>query len=665
MFRNKTLSLYILIFTFITACTFTQKIRDGDTAFERKQYAVAAKMLSKEYNKSKSRIEKGKKAFLIGESYRRMNKNEASIEWYKIAYDNQFGIDALKEYAFALKKNEQYVEAAAAFKNLGLEIGSPYEYRREITACNQSIDWLKGSKDNVYKTELSSFNTGSAEYAPTAYGNDFLVITSDRNQSTGDDTYNWTGSNFSDLFLVNLKTNSSEPFDAAINTPNNEGTVSFNVDFTEMYFSRCFSEENRTDIYCKLMMSKKEGDSWTEPSILSFVEDKVNYGHPSLTPDGGTLYFSSNHPEGWGGYDIYTVDRTPEGWDIPQLMGRTINTDGNEKFPFIDQDTLYFASDYHTGLGGLDVFKSYKIDSDNWTPVYNLKPPINSGADDFGFIIDYRAPAKDGVLQAGYFTSSREDGKGSDDIYRFEKGLPPPPPPVDTTKEPEPIVYKMTLNGFILEKIYRDPTNPNSEVIGRKPLDQATATIGFNGNSENIVVGPDGKFSIELEENMDYNFLGSKDGYLNNTGRFSSKGIGKDPANPVTSYEVEIVLDKIFKNQEITLENIYYDYDKAFIRSDAAPTLNNLATILTRNPNIKIQLSSHTDCRGKTKYNKDLSQRRAQSAVDYLITKLGISSSRLTAVGYGKESPAVDCLCSKCTEEEHQINRRTTFKIVE
>lgn len=665
MIKSNTLSFYLLIVLFISACTYTQKIRDGQTAFERKQYSVATKMLTKEYNKSKSRVEKGKKAFLIGESYRRMNKNEASIEWYKTAYDNQFGIDALKEYAFALKKNEQYKEAAAAFKNLGLEIGSPYEYRREITACNQAIDWKKGSANNVYKVEISSFNTGSAEYAPTTYENEFLVITSDRNQSTGDETYNWTGSNFSDLFLVNLKSNTTEPFDPIINTANNEGTVSFNNDFTEMYFSRCFSEVGRADIYCKLMMSKKDGDSWTAPTVLSFVEDKVNYGHPSLTPDGGTLYFSCNHPEGWGGYDIYSVDRTPEGWDIPRLMGRTINTDGNEKFPFIDNDTLYFASDYHTGLGGLDIFKSFKTDGDNWTPVYNLKPPINSGADDFGFIIDPRAPKKDGVLQAGYFTSSRENGKGNDDIYRFEKGLPPPPPPVDTTKEPEVIVYKMILNGFILEKIYRNPTNPNSEVIGRKPLDQASSTINFNGKSEKVVVGPDGKFSIELEENMDYSFLGSKEGYLNNTARFSSKGIAKDPSTPITTYEVEIVLDKIFKNKEITLENIYYDYDEDYIRSDAEPTLNNLATILNQNPNIKIQLASHTDCRGKPRYNKDLSQRRAQSAVNYLINNLGISSDRLSAVGYGKESPAIDCVCTKCTDEEHQINRRTTFKIVE
>ncbi len=661
MLKNNTLSLLLLLGLIISACTFTQKIRDGETAFERKQYAVAVTMLTKEYNKSKSRIEKGKKAFFIGESYRRMNKNEKSIEWYKTAYDNQYGIDALKEYAFALKKNEQYKEAAVAFKELGLEIGSPYEYRREITACNQAIDWLKDKDKNVYKVELSSFNTGSAEYAPTPYADDYLVITSDRNQSTGDETYNWTGSNFSDLFLVNLKSNDTEPFGNNINTPNNEGTVAFNQNFTEMYFSRCFSNLNRADVFCKLMVSKKEGDSWTSPTILSFVEDNVNYGHPTLSSDGSTLYFSCNHPEGWGGYDIYSVERSPEGWDLPRLMGRTINSDGNEKFPFIDQDTLYFASDHHTGLGGLDIFRTYKTEKDNWAPIHNLKPPINSGADDFGFVIDYRSQLKDGVLQSGYFTSSRENGKGSDDIYRFEKGLPPPPPPIDTSK---PIVYKMILDGFVLEKIYRDPTNPNSQVIGRKPLDQSKVDITFDGKKETITVGPDGQFTLELEENMDYDFVGSKEGYLVNTARFSSKGIGKDPNNPTTRYEIEIVLDKIFKDKEITLENIYYDFDKWDIRPDAEPTLNELGQILQQNPAIKIQLASHTDCRGGARYNKDLSQKRAQSAVDYLIS-IGIDTQRLSAKGYGKDAPAVDCICSKCSEEEHQINRRTTFKIVE
>ena len=647
----------------IICCTYTMKIKDGRMAYDRMQYSVATKMLTKEYKKAKSRLEKGKLAYLIGDSFRRMNENEKSIEWFQIAYDNQFGVDALKYYAFALKQNEQYEDAAAAFKNLGLEIGSPYEYRREITACTQASDWINGIDQNVYSVNLASFNTGDADYAPMVYGNDQLVFTSDRKSSVGEDIYNWTGNSFSDLFLVNINSNIVEPFDASINTSNNEGTVAFNESYTEMYFTRCVSEEKRADIFCKLMFSTKEGNSWSAAKPLNFVEDKVNYGHPTLSADGSTLYFSCNHPDGWGGYDIYYSERSPDGWDIPQLMGRSINTEGDEKFPFVDKDTLYFSSDHHVGMGGLDVFKTFKMDDDTWASVHNLKPPLNSGSDDFGFMVDYRIDPSDGIIQQGYFSSSRANGKGNDDIYRFERRMPPPPPPIDTTNI-VPIVYKMILNGFVLEKIYRQPNNPNSDVLGRKPLDQSTVQIMLNGQQETITVGPDGMFTIELEENSNYTFNASHPGYLNNNTRFSSKGIGKDPENPVTTYEVEIVLDKIFKNKEITLENIYYDFDKWDIRDDAKPQLNNLAEILVQNPTINIQLSSHTDCQGNAKYNQNLSQQRAQSAVDYLIS-LGIATERLSAKGYGEDALAIDCICNKCSDDEHQINRRTTFKIVE
>jgi peptidoglycan-associated lipoprotein len=657
--------LTLLVFSLlISGCTYTQKIKDGKTAYERMQYAVAVKMLTKEYNKAKSRLEKGKIAYLLGDSYRRMNNNEASIPWYQTAYDNQYGIDALKQYAFALKQNEQYKEAAEAFKNLGLEIGSPYEYRREITACNQAIAWLGILDQAVYQVESAPFNTGDAEYAPIAYGANQLLITSDRKSSVGENTYNWTGNSFSDLFLVDLGSSNVASFDASINTANNEGTVAFNESFTEMFFTRCFADQNRADAYCRLMVTTKEGDSWSIPEQLNFIEDKVNYGHPALSADGSILYFSANHPEGWGGYDIYYAERIPNGWEVPQLLGRSINTEGDEKFPFIDKDTLYFASDQHVGMGGLDIFKTYKMDNDSWAPVQNLKPPLNSGSDDFAFIVDYRAEPGPGVIQQGYFSSSRKAGKGNDDIFRFEKRNPPPPPPADTTKTPEPIVYKMLLNGYVLEKIYRQAGNPNSEVIGRKPLDQSKVQIVVNGTTETVTVGPDGLFTLVLAEESDYTFNASHVGYLNNSGRFSSKGIGKDPNNPITTYEVEIILDKIFKDREIVLENIYYDFDESFIREDAKPQLNKLAEILRQNPEIRIQLSSHTDCQGNANYNQGLSQERAQAAVDYLIS-LGLSAERLSAKGYGEELLAVNCICNKCTEEEHQINRRTTFKILE
>ncbi|MCP3933621.1 MAG: OmpA family protein [Bacteroidetes bacterium] len=661
---NKLYLLYIpLLALLINGCTYTQKIRDGRTAFERKQFSVAIPMLKKEFNKEKSRVEKGKIAFLLGESYKNLTQNDYAIEWYKNAYDNQYGIEALEEYAFTLKRNQQYAEAMAAFKELGIEIGSPYEYRREISACEIAIGW-QDTPSEEFSVKLAEFNSRHADYSPSIYKNNQLVFTSDRMASTGEDIYNWTGNEYSDLFVVGINSNEVESFSQQINSTFNEGTATFNKTFTEVYFTRCFGGKGN-DQYCKLMMSKANGNFWSPPKILEFVENNVNYGHPSLSNDGNTLYFSSNHSEGWGGFDIYASQRTLDGWDIPKLLSRSINTPGDEKFPYVIADTLYFASDFHTGMGGLDIFKTYKLTNGYWAPVQNLKPPINSGGDDFGLIIHEAASKNAEIIQSGYFTSTRYDGAGSDDIYVFEQRTPPPPSPEEIAEEPKEIIYKMTLEGYVVEKIYEDPGDPNSKVLGRKPLADSKVNIKINGaEDKNITLGEDGFFTFELDQNTVYDFIASKDNFLNNSETFSTEGIGKDPNNPVQKFEVEILLDKIFRNKEIRLENIYYDFDKWDIREDAMPTLNDLAQNLLLNPEIRIQLASHTDCRGNARYNEDLSQKRAQSAVDYLISK-GIESDRLTAKGFGEAVLEINCPCSRCSEEEHQRNRRTTFTILE
>lgn len=658
------LPLLALLFSFLGSCTYTEKVRDGKTAIEVKQYAVALDLLQKEYEKSKSRVEKGRIAFRIGEAYKNMNQSEQAIRWYKIAYDNQYGWESLREYAYALKQAERYEEAARAFKNLGIEIGSPYEYRREISACEIAQGWKELRPE--YEIEVMGFNSSRAEYAPVLYKNNQLVITSDRASSEGDETYNWTGNAFSDLFLVDLESNTVSDFTGPLNTEDNEGTAIFNRDYTEVYFTRCYGGGKWGEDHCKIMRSEVSGDSWSIPQALPFVQEGINYGGPALSDDGQRLYFSSNHPDGWGGHDIYYSERQGDGtWGPPQLMTRVINTEADEMFPFVDQDTLYFSSRGHTGMGGLDVFKTYKLQSRGWASPYNLKPPINSGSDDFGFIIDYNAPRQnEDILYSGYFTSRREEGIGNDDIYRFTRVALPPEEIVAEEPPPKDIEYKLLLKGYVLEKLYEDPTDPNSVVLGRKPLPGSKVKIKFGPRTEEISVGEDGLFELELEEDADYNFLASKEGYLNNATTFSTRGIGRDPNNPVQEFEIEIVLDRIFLDKEIRLENIYYDFDKANIREDAQPTLNELARNLRLNPDIRIQLGSHTDCRGSARYNEDLSQRRAQSAVDYLIAQ-GIDPGRLVAYGYGENEPAADCICSRCTEEEHQINRRTTFKIIE
>lgn len=655
--------IYLSVFIFLTACTYTQKIKDGRTAFERKQYAVATRFLEKEYNKAKTRLEKGKLAYLLGESYKELNRSEQSIQWYQKAYDNQAGVDALKEYAYGLKKAERHKEAMQAFKDLGIEIGSPYEYRREITACEVAQGWKDALKYADYQVKALDFNSNGADYAPVLYKDNQLVFTSDRKGSTGEEVYNWTGNAFSDLFVVNLESNTVNSFDNRLNTPDNEGTAVFNKDFTEMYFTRCFGGK-KEDSYCKIMASEWQNDAWSAPEAVEFIQENINYGHPALSADGKQLYFSCNHPEGWGGYDIWVAEKTTAGWGEPKLLGRAVNTIGNEKFPYLDADTLYFSSDFHPGMGGLDVFKTYKMGNGNWAPPYNLKPPLNSGGDDFGFVVDYQAKKDKGVLQLGYFTSTRAEGLGNDDIYRFEKIIPPPLPVVEKPVKKETVARKMLLDVFVLEKIYEDPTNPNSRVLGRKPLQEAKLEAKFGKENKVFATDEEGLVTIELAKDTEYNFLASKQNYLTNTGNFSARGIGEDPSNPVQRFEVEIVLDKIFLNKEIRLENIYYDLDKWDIRKDAEPTLNALAENLKLNPAIRIQLSSHTDCRASDSYNELLSQRRAQAAVDYLIAK-GIDASRLTAKGYGESQPEVNCICTRCSEDQHQLNRRTTFKIIE
>lgn len=631
------------------------KIQDGAMAVDRKQYAVAIPMLKKEYNKSKTRIEKGKKAYLIAQSYDALHQAPDAISWYKIAYDNQYGIDAFKAYAYALKQNEQYNEAAAAFKELGLEVGSPYEYRKEITACKVAADW-KAEKRQEYTVEVMSFNTGSSDYAPVLIGDNKMAFTSDRSAATGDDTYNWTNKAFTDIFTVDLKSQNVTPFDNAVNSAANEANLIYSKDKNTIFFTRCDAPKGM-DAYCKIMSSTQETDgSWSAAKALSFQQEGINYMHPALAND-GKLYFSSDDSEGWGGFDIYYTELKAGQWTEPVRLSRSINTTKDDQFPQFDNDTLYFASKGHTGMGGLDIFRSYSRGENKWSPAWNMKSPINSGYDDFGFVVD-RSHSSDGkTLEKGYF-SSRRGEIGQDDIYEYKR-IKLPPVPVQET-----IVYENILDVYVLEKVYENPDDPNSRVLARKALAGADLRIKVGKEEKSFKVGEDGKISLNLQDNKKYDFFASHEGYLNNKANFSSIGLGRDPRQAKQVYEVEIVLDKIFLNQEITLENIYYDFDQSYIRKDAEPTLLELAQLLKDNPDIRIQLGSHTDCRGGNQYNEDLSRKRALAAVDFLIQN-EIDPARLEARGYGEEEPYADCACNRCTEEEHQENRRTTFKILE
>jgi peptidoglycan-associated lipoprotein len=659
----KKILLLTLSFSIIYGCTYTLKVKDGKTAYDLKQYAVATTFLQKEFAKAKTKGEKGKIAFQIGESFRQMHNDTKAAVWYKQAYDNASNLDALREYTYCLKRAENYKEAAAAFKTLGLEIGSPYEYRREITACNVAQGWIDDAKYSGFTVEAAGFNSAAADYSPAVIDGGKVVISSDRSSATGDANYAWTGNKFSDLYIV--ENNTAKSFDSQINTPFNEATAAFSGDNSDMFFTKSGGESDAIQT-TKIYYSKKVGNSWTTPEVLPFCKEKINYSTPSVSKDGKTLFFSSNDAEGWGGYDLYECKKTSEGFVEPKIIGRSLNTQGNEAYPYSDGDTLYFSSDYHTGMGGYDIFKTVRQKDGAWSNPQNMKFPINSGGDDFGYTIDYQSVKGNDIIQQGYFSSNRIGGKGGDDIYKFDKKTPLPRPVVIVPDKPQAIKieYKNYLDIIVLEKVFQSNDNPNSKVLGRKPLHESKISVLMNGKKRELTVNTEGVASLELEAEMDYNLTASHAEYLNNSGKFSSKGLAKDANNPIQRFEVEIVLDKIYRNKEITLDNIYYDYDKWDIRSDAQPTLTRLAETLLENPSVRIQLSSHTDCRGKDDYNAILSQKRAESAVNFLISK-GIPTERLTAKGYGESSPAVSCDCAKCSEDQHQINRRTTFKVLE
>lgn len=637
------------------------KVKDGKTAWEVKQYHVATKYLPKEFEKAKTKSDKAKTAFLLADSYKHLHQPEKALVWYKKAYDNGYGSEALKGYAYELKATGQYPEAIQAFKELGQEIGSPYEYRKEIQSAELAQTWVKDAPYTGFTIEPVAFNSPQADYGPTLASNGDVIFTSDRASASGKEVYGWTGRKFSDVFVAPPASETVTPYTGIpVNTEANEGTMTTDASGKIMVFTRCQSStEKRSNQYCQLYLSEKTEMGWTELQLLPFCKPEINYGTPVLTANGSRLYFAANSLEGWGGFDLYSCDRSPNGWEEPQLLPKVINSPGNDLWPSLDKDTLYFASDGIPGMGGLDVFKTWR-NGNSWVPAQNLKAPVNTHHDDFALVVDRLTPAADGIKKQGYFTSNRN---GSDDIFRFKLGTPPPKPKVDSVPSKQGPA-KMILEVYVLEKIFQDADNPNSQVLGRKPLKGVKLDIRFDKQQLSHTTKEDGLYEIELQANTDYQFNAVLEGYLRNGERFTTKGIASDPSLKEQRFEVEIVMDKVYKNKEIVLENIYYDFNKYDIRDDAKPTLDQLTKILQQNPGIRIELGSHTDCRGNDGYNLNLSQQRAQAAVDYLIAN-GIVPDRLSARGYGESQPAVTCDCNRCTESEHQSNRRTTFKILE
>lgn len=660
------LILILLAFIVFEGCSFGKKIKDGETAYERKQYSVAIEMLQDEYDKAENERIRGRTAYLLGMSYSFLEENSLSVDWLTKASDNDYGNEALLKLAQAYKKEGKYQSAIDVYKLLKNSSNNKRQIDREIYVINEISKWSNEPVPGV-RVELMNDNSAYSEYSPVLLDKNFLVFTSDMNESTGSEDYKWSGNKHSDLFVMLKNGSDVKRFDAGINSDANEGAACFSKDGMEIVFTRC-EVRNEEDGYCRLMYSERFSGIWSDPVVIPIQKTGINYGQPTFIEEDSVLVFSARMEDGTGGHDLYYSQRiaNEDGsfyWGEAYLFPQTINSQGNEMFPSGDGDTLYFSSDYFAGLGGLDIFKTWLQPNGEWAPPQNLKNPINSSHDDFGFIVDYDAQLRGNEVQKGFFSSTRA-GYGKEDLYRFERNRVVASPSEDDPMEEEEIAIEIYLAGKTKEVEYNDNNNPNSGIIGKVNLDECYITITNGETSENVYSDDNGQFIVQLEKDKEYSVKASKVGYLNAFEKISTKNLKVEKGQLATTINVELVLTRIFTNVEITLENIYYNFNKSDIRADAEPTLDSLSQLLIQNPQINIQLSSHTDCRGDDEYNLILSQKRAESAVAYMSRK-GVSKSRMVAKGYGVTALSINCNCDDCTEEEHQVNRRTTFKILE
>ncbi|HZG01482.1 MAG TPA: OmpA family protein, partial [Chitinophagales bacterium] len=627
--------------------------------FQEKQYRVAAELLQQEMASAREDTARARKAFLIGESYRLSNAPFQAESFYKQAVDLEYGRQAILQYGRTLKANGKYKEAIEQLTVYQKNYPDEEDVRPDIYGAQLALEWLNNPK-NIRVTNLD-INSTAFDYAPVLFENGSLLFTSDRSDAQGTETYGWTGEKYSDFFITPRNDNGSfgavTAFATTINTNYNEGAGSFNKQFTEFYFTRCGSESKFTD-FCRLYVSFRDASgTWSDAQLLPFFsEDSVNVQQPFISPSGKELYFVSDSRDGYGEKDIWLSTRTADGWGNPVNLGATVNTPRSEGFPVIGEDgLLYFSSNGHPSMGRFDIF-SAKRSGNKWTNVTNLQYPINSSADDFAILFEPVAEnERDSIRSKGYFTSSRVGGKGEDDIYRFVQLK----------------IRACAVDVLVQEKILSDTTNPNSSIVGNRPLANAflaIAELDANGNpvpSAAVVyeTNAQGKFRFNALCDKRYRFTASKDNYFSRSDIATTVGIST-PDKDTAVANVRITLDRIFREVEINLPNIYYDLAKWNIRPDAALVLDTLVELLKENPSLKVELGSHTDARSDDKYNLNLSQKRAQSAVDYLVSK-GIDRKRLTPRGYGETQLVNRCANGvECTEEEHQRNRRTTFKVL-
>ena len=649
---KKTLFFFMILWL-VTSCGADCNLHRGEKYLALGEYYDAANEFRQAYQKTpaKERTKRGQIARKMAMCYDKSLQSARALAAWRNAIRYQQA-DTADRLAFAqtLMKNGNYREAEEQFQLVLDSLPNDKLARDGLFAARKAPDIKQlGSRYTVKRMEV--FNSRRADYCPVLFGDEFdqLYFTSTRNEAQGDELSGITGTKQGDIFYSQKddkgKWSKPEDVSGGVNTAYDEGACCFSVDGREMYLTQCVTDPSYPR-YAQIVKSNRSDAAWSKATEVKLTGDTLSsYAHPAISPDGEWLYFSSDMPGGKGGLDIWRVRITPAGYGGVENLGEPINTAGDEAFPtFRPNGDLYFSSNGHPGLGGLDIFIA-KVGKDGRYHLSHPGYPLNSQGDDFGMTFE-------GPYNRGFFSSNRGDARGWDHIYSFVS-----PEIMQTVKG---WVYEM--DGYEL---------PAAQVY----------VVGDDGTNEKMSVHSDGSFTKVLDPGVSYLFLATCKGYLNHQEQV------KALVNPKESRDTTLQFALANISAPTLIDNIFYDFDKATLRDSSKTALDKLVALLKENPHVTIELSAHCDYKGSAEYNKRLSQRRAEAVVAYLIAH-GIAADRLTPVGYGKERPKkikkkmtekykwlkegnvltedfIKALKDKKKEEIcNQLNRRTEFSVL-
>lgn len=600
---TKVLALLVLSLLLLAGCGAEKNMKKAEKFMAIGEYYDAASQYKQAYSKTppKERDRRGLIAGKMAVCYRKINSTPKAVAAYRnmVRY-NKATVDDRLELGRQLLKNGDYKQAAEQFRVVLDSMPDNVLARNGLLSAQLAPAWKKqGSRYTVKRMDV--FNSRRAEYSPMLSGDQFdqLYFTSTRNDATGDELSGITGTKNGDIFVSQKddkgKWSKPEVVNGGLNTEADEGASCLSPDQREMYLTQCVTDPSYPR-YAQIVKSNRSDAAWGKASSVELTKDTLSsFAHPAVSPDGQWLYFVSDMPGGKGGLDIWRVRITSAGYGGVENLGEPINTPGNEMFPtFRPNGDLYFSSDGHPGMGGLDIFIAHPGKSGRYVlehPGY----PLNSQGDDFGMTFE-------GVKNRGFFSSNRNDGRGWDHIYSFVN--------------PEIV---QSVKGWVYEQ--EGYELPAAQVY----------MIGSDGTNLKLGVKSDGSFEKELTPGVEYMFLATCKGFLNH-----KEELKVVPMNDSHEYVLQFPLASI--TAPVLIDNIFYDFNKATLRPESQTALDELVKLLNENPNVTIELSSHCDYKGSSAYNKLLAQRRAESVVNYLVDK-GIARDRLSPVGYGKEKP--------------------------